>query len=217
MNQKSVYKVLGVTTLFLSGCATMTPQRVNDMANEANSQKSELINQLNHLFDLEANLQNQFEETLANDPEMDSISEGSSQVIENIEQRQDTIEEIEGLNNDLQGNAESFINYEEEELDQASVNSLGENIQSFNQMLDEYINNYTTSLDTQRQYFESISQDDATIEDFTQGIDTVNQEHKELAQQATNLEEPLNEIDAQLLQLINQTEQHLEGENENGE
>lgn len=196
--------ILSASALIISGCSSTS---VDAAASELNTQQEELTTHLNELFESESNLQTTFEDSLANDPELTTFSDGSASVFENIEQRSDLLNTIEDLNSDMRSNVENLAEYEGENLDNESVQSIGESYLALNDNITEYTEAYSTALESQESYFDMIGSEEATYQEFTDGINTVNEEQQTLQDTAQTIDDQLVELQPQLNEVITATEE----------
>jgi len=201
--KKIIPFIIGALPLIVSGCS---PTSVNGAASELNTQQDELTTHLNELFETESNLQTTFEDSIEEDPELATFSDGNAAVFDNIEQRNDYIDTIENLNNDMRSNVERLAEYEGENLDNESVQSVGENYLALNDNITKYTESYTTALENQESYFDMIGSEEATYQKFIDGINTINEEQQTLQDTSQTINEQLVELQSQLNDVIAATE-----------
>lgn len=195
--------MLSASALIISGCSSTN---ADASASELNTQQDELTTHFNELFESESNLQSSFEDSLANDPELTTFSNGDASVFDNIEQRNDLIDTIEDLNSDMRSNVENLAEYEGENLDNETVQSVGANYLTLNDTITEYTESYTAALENQESYFDGIGSEEATYQEFTDGINTINEEQQTLQDTAQTIDDQLVELQPQLNEVIAATE-----------
>ncbi|MCD8505959.1 MAG: YkyA family protein [Alkalibacterium thalassium] len=202
IRKRWTYLAVSSTALLLAGCDD--GENLEDMQEarkELDRLRTETADELNHLYDLETDLQNSFSETLESDDELTTLGDGSSPVFENIESREAVLENIAAHEEEMSKHQSTLDTYEGELLDQSEIDAVMSDVDTFTDQLIQYRENYQAALSSQDSYFTSLSDDGATYEDFVDGIQSINDERDELREYLLVLDETLVDFGESLDQL----------------
>ncbi|SDJ60812.1 YkyA family protein [Alkalibacterium thalassium] len=202
IRKRWTYLAVSSTALLLAGCDD--GENLEDMqeaTQELDRLRTETADELNHLYDLETDLQNSFSETLESDDELTTLGDGSSPVFENIESREAVLENIAAHEEEMSEHQSTLDTYEGELLDQSEIDAVMSDVYTFTDQLSQYRENYQAALSSQDSYFVSLSENGATYEDFVDGIRSINDEHDELREYLLVLDETLVDFGESLDQL----------------
>lgn len=177
----------------LAGCDTGVADAM-DITEQLETTEKTIVDQLNTITSQEANLQTEFETTLAEDEELSTLSDGSAPVFENIGTRQTSLESLQVATDELKTHAEELTALEGGELPQEEITTLSDDMATLTSSLDAFIAQYGESLEQQEAYFTSLTAEDATYETLSSGLEQINTSHS-----ADN--ELLTELDNNLVQL----------------
>lgn len=177
----------------LAGCDTGVADAM-DITEQLETTEKTIVDQLNTITSQEANLQKEFESTLAEDEELSTLADGSAPIFENISTRQTSLESLQVATDELKTHAEDLTALEDGELPQEDITSLSDDMSTLTSSLDAFINQYSESLEQQEDYFTSLSAEDATYETLSSGMEQINTDH-------SNNNELLTELDSHLVQL----------------
>ncbi|MDZ7835909.1 MAG: hypothetical protein U5K84_11885 [Alkalibacterium sp.] len=86
-NKKWAMLSLAAMPLLLAGCDSENLDTMQEATDGIEQVSTEAVENLNQLFETEAQLQEQFTETLETDEDLATLSDGSSPVFENIDAR----------------------------------------------------------------------------------------------------------------------------------
>ena len=202
IRKRWTYLAVSSTALLLAGCDD--GENLEDMqeaTQELDRLRTETADELNHLYDLETDLQNSFSETLESDDELTTLGDGSSPVFENIESREAVLENIAAHEEEMSEHQSTLDTYEGELLDQSEIDAVMSDVDTFTDQLSQYRENYQAALSSQDSYFVSLSENGATYEDFVDGIQAINDERDELREYLLVLDETLVDFGESLDQL----------------
>ncbi|GEN50721.1 YkyA family protein [Alkalibacterium pelagium] len=202
IRKRWTYLAVSSTALLLAGCDD--GENLEDMqeaTQELDRLRTETADELNHLYDLETDLQNSFSETLESDDELTTLGDGSSPVFENIESREAVLENIAAHEEEMSEHQSTLDTYEGELLDQSEIDAVMSDVDTFTDQLSQYRENYQATLSSQDNYFVSLSENGATYEDFVDGIQSINDERDELREYLLVLDETLVDFGESLDQL----------------
>lgn len=192
---KKIISAIGFVGLgsILVGCDTSAADAM-DITEQLETTEKTIVDQLNTITSQEANLQSEFETTLAEDEELTTLADGSAPVFENIATRNTSLESLQVATDELKTHAEDLTALESGDLPQEEITNLSEDMSALTTSLDDFIAQYGDSLEQQETYFTSLTAEDATYETLSSGIEQVNTNHS-----ADN--ELLTALDNNLVQL----------------
>lgn len=195
MRETSRYILLGIGSgvLLLGGCADRAEQ-VSAVSESIDTQTSEVVSQLNTLIQTETDLQPAFESTLAEDEDLSSLSDGSSEVFANIDTRKETLQTIEEQSDNLSEHYRALTEEENQELPEAELNAVVASLEKAAESLQDFTAHYASALENQTHFFESLAGEDASYETMANGIEAVSDEDETSKQQLLNLDETLSEL-----------------------
>jgi len=205
---------IGLTTslLLLAACTGVSVEDVGEATDTLDTRFQEIIDTNNQLSETEAQMNEQFETTLAEDAELTSLEDGTASVIENIDSREATLQEAENQAADISEQAEFIGTYEGEDLPADTLQQVSDDLQAFSEHLDEYYTLYQDNLDSQRDYLNQIASDEANYEDFTNGIDSTNENYQTLQESKIELDNSLAEFESHL----STVQEHIQNASEDG-
>lgn len=215
MSKLSRYILAGAsagTLVLLGGCASRAEEALT-ITESIQANQSELVTELNSILQTENSLQDAFETTLAEDEELTSLSDGSSEVFTNIESRRTSLETVDEKATQLEENHTSLAEGDNTDLPESEVNALLDSLEQTTSTLDEYTSHYAGTLDTQTQFFESLAADDASYETMAQGIETVVSEDETTQQYVLDLDGQLNTLQETNQTLMDTLNSMLESDN----
>lgn len=202
IRKRWTYLAVSSTALLLAGCND--GENLEDMqeaTQELDRLRTETADELNHLYDLETDLQNSFSETLESDDELTTLGDGSSPVFVNIESREAVLENIAAHEEEMSEHQSTLDTYEGELLDQSEIDAVMSDVDTFTDQLSQYRENYQAALSSQDSYFVSLSENGASYEDFVDGIQSINDERDEHREYLLVLDETLVDFGESLDQL----------------
>lgn len=204
---------LSAASLFMASCDDgENIEEMHEATLEIDRIKNETIEGLNELYALENDLQERFSETLETDTDLATLADGSSPVFANIASRQEIINQLETNQDELGTNKDTLDTYEGEQLQQQEVDDVTAQVDTFNEHLSSYREMYQLSLDNQRVYFTSLSDEEATYDDFVEGIQSVNEERQSVREHLLELDDELVVLDESVQTLMNTMEELLNEE-----
>ena len=202
IRKRWTYLAVSSTALLLAGCDDgENLEGMQEATQELDRLRTETADELNHLYDLETDLQNSFSETLESDDELTTLGDGSSPVFENIESREAVLENIAAHEEEMSEHQSTLDTYEGELLDQSEIDAVMSDVDTFTDQLSQYRENYQAALSSQDSYFVSLSENGASYEDFVDGIQSINDERDELREYLLVLDETLVDFGESLDQL----------------
>lgn len=202
-------------SLTLVGCASTVENIINATEN-IDTFTSEITTEFNSIKDLESEVQASFEDSLQNDAELESFANESAPVFENIDLRQESLDAIKASTEDLEKVQKNLADFDDDQFDGETINDMITNLNSTLQVLNSYNENYQTYLDTQKEYFNALGQDDPTYETFIEGIEQMGDLDQQLIEIENDLNNQLADLQASAKQARDKAielQQQEEGEN----
>lgn len=190
--------LLAGSMLMLSACASYDLDNMQDLSVTLEDETEELVNEFNTLYDLETELLSTFESDLDADQDLATFNNNNAAVFENVSQREETLSSITDLNKNLIEHADFLANYDSAELNPEEPKALSNQLTELTDVITSYTTDYTTALENQTTYFESLGKNDATAETFIDGIDHINNEHEQLFKQSKEINESFGETLSEL-------------------
>jgi len=200
---------LSSSLLLLAACTGVSVEDIDEATNSLDTTFQEIVDTNNQLSDTETQMNEQFETTLAEDDELATLEDGSASVVENIDNRETTLQEAENQAADITEQAEFIGTYEGEDLPADMLQQVSDDLLAFSEQLDEYYARYQDNLDSQRDYLNHIASEDANYEDFTNGIDTTNENYQSLQESKVQLDNNLAEFENHLATVQNEVQNAL--------
>lgn len=184
--------LLGISTA-LASCDTGFAQ-AEDITAQIETEESTIVEKLNAITSKEASVQSEFEKTLTEDEELSTLKDGSASIFENIETRQTDLDSLKESSENLKTHLDELTKIDNEELPDEELTAVEDNLKTVKSTLDQFIEQYSGSLEEQEKYFQSLTAEDATYQTLESGIEQINGSHA-----GTN--DLLIQLDGQLVQL----------------
>ncbi|MGO1918430.1 MAG: YkyA family protein [Alkalibacterium gilvum] len=200
---------LSAIPILLAGCDSENLDSMQEATSEIERIADDTVNELNKLAETETELQEQFNETLETDGELSTLKDESSPVFENIEKREDILNELKNITEDFQSQQDVLKSYEGELLDSSEIKDVNTAVDDFETNLMNYTESYNQSLTDEREFFSDISKDEATYQDFVDGIKSLNDKRENLNEPLMTLDNTLVTMDEQLKTLQSSIETEL--------
>lgn len=200
---------LSAIPILLAGCDSENLDSMQEATSEIERIADDTVNELNKLAETETELQKQFNETLETDGELSTLKDESSPVFENIEKREDILNELKNITEDFQSQQDVLKSYEGELLDSSEIKDVNTAVDDFEANLMNYTESYNQSLTDEREFFSDISKDEATYQDFVDGIKSLNEKRESLNEPLMTLDNTLVTIDEKLKPLQSSIETEL--------
>lgn len=218
MMAKKINLMLGFATsaLILSGCSGMSVEDVKESTDIIQSSFEDVIKTHDELVQHEMNMNEQFEEVLAQDEELTTIQDESASVSQNIMERQTILEKLNDPVDKINEQAEVLSTYEGDELSEDSIQKIVDTFTTFTGTIESFSTEYEQSLETQKDYLNQISAEESDYEEFSNGLDTVNENYLalqdftvEFDSELVNVESELNELQNQVASLLEETDEEV--------
>ncbi|MFC3418524.1 YkyA family protein [Salinicoccus hispanicus] len=173
MRKRSVLSGAAVSILLLSGCSNDIESIQQALADTEEKQNS-TVAELQQVIELESQLQSAFQTDISEDEDLSSFTDGSAAVFNNIDERKQSVENLESISSELSEQTERFAEIDVQSVSEETVNDVTDTLGSLSGSVDEFAATYEADLEQQASYFESLGQDDTTYETFETGIASIN-------------------------------------------
>lgn len=210
--KKWVMLTLSAVPIVLAGCDSENLEEVQEATNEIERITDEAVEDINTLAETEMQMQDLFSETLATDEDLATLRDESSPVFENITAREEILADLEAVENDMETQQEILATYDGESIDLEQIEQVDTVVDDFEVSLSTYIDAYSETLSSEREFLTSISDEEATYEEFVNGISTLNEERESLREPLMNMDEILVDLDERLTELQTSIEEQLSEE-----
>lgn len=206
MMAKKINLMLGFASsaLILSGCSGMSVEDVKDSTDIIQSSFENVIKTHDELVQLEMNMNEQFEEVLAQDEELTTIQDESASVSQNIIERQTILENLNDPVEKIYEQAEVLNGYDGDELSNDTLKGIVDTFTTFTVSIENFSAEYEQSLEAQKDYLNKIADEESNYEDFSNGLDAVNENYLALQELTTSFDEELVHFESELNNLQNQ-------------
>lgn len=198
------------SALILSGCSGMSAEDVKESTDIIQSSFEDVIHTHEELVQQEMKMDEQFEEVLAQDEELATIQDESSNVSQNILERQTILETLKNPIETIYEQAEVLNAYDGDELSQDTLKSIVDTFTTFTVTIESFAAEYSESLETQKNYLNQIASEEANYEDFSNGLVVVNEDYLALQELTQSFDAELIEFETELNDLQTQVSALLE-------
>lgn len=181
------------SALVLSACSNQL-NSAQKSAENIQTKTDEMITEFDAIAANEAELQGQFESTLAEDAELATFADESSPVFENITNRKESVDTLGQLNEDLQSDVERLSGLDEAELPANEIQAVTDSTNQLISQLETYVESYDQALTSQSDYFKSLASEDANYETFSSGMQEINEQDQSITELATEIESSMADV-----------------------
>ncbi|MCG1009464.1 YkyA family protein [Salinicoccus sp. ID82-1] len=173
MKKRKLLSGAAVSIMLLSACSNDI-ESIQQALDGSEEKQASAVSELQQVMELESQLQNAFQTGISEDEDLSSFSDGSAAVFTNIDERKQALENLDGISSELTEQKEKFAEIDVQSVSEETVDEVENTIQSLNESIDAFAAKYGEDLEQQRDYFESLGQDDTTYENFKTGIESIN-------------------------------------------
>lgn len=159
--------------LVLSGCANEL-ENVQKQIDGVEETKAEMIGSLNAINQYESDMQADLDASLIDDEELSALKNGSAVVFENIDNRQEEVDQMENQLKDFKKSAEDLKSFDDESLPLGSIQSVLQPMEMMIEQLDTYLPAYKDQLASEQETFEAFGADDADFNTLFEGFESLN-------------------------------------------
>ena len=196
--------LLGVSAI-LVGCNS-GETKVVEASQKVEKQENILVEYINEIASEESKLQSLFSETLTEDKELKSMQDSSSAVFKNIDNRVVSLDLIDEATIEISNQAETLKDLKVKKIPEKDVKNFQKKSKEVARSLADWSDDYEKYLVKEREYFQSLSSDEATYETFSEGIEAINEQHKESNKKLSTIDKQLSDLSAVRISVAKQLE-----------
>ena len=202
MSKKLYLSLTLSSSLILTACGSrVSVKDVEESADELNTSLENIVEANHQLNESELAMDNHFSTVLAEDKELTTLQDESASVMENVSEREMTVENINEYVETINDQANTLQNYEGTDLPEETIQQISDSLLDFTQQIEAYQERYIQSLAVQKDYLQDIASKEATYEEFIDGIDTVNEDYQSLQEETYALDEHFSKVAEQIDEL----------------
>ena len=184
MSKKLYLSLTLSSSLILTACGSrVSVKDVEESADELNTSLENIVEANHQLNESELAMDNHFSTVLAEDKELTTLQDESASVMENVSEREMTVENINEYVETINDQANTLQNYEGSDLPEETIQQISDSLLDFTQQIEAYQERYIQSLAVQKDYLQDIASKEATYEEFIDGIDAVNEDYQSLQEE----------------------------------
>lgn len=202
MSKKLYLSLTLSSSLILTACGSrVSVKDVEESADELNTSLENIVEANHQLNESELAMDNHFSTVLAEDKELTTLQDESASVMENVSEREMTVENINEYVETINDQANTLQNYEGTDLPEETIQQISDSLLDFTQQIEAYQERYIQSLTVQKDYLQDIASKEATYEEFIDGIDAVNEDYQSLQEETYALDEHFSKVAEQIDEL----------------
>ncbi|UJF14754.1 YkyA family protein [Jeotgalibaca sp. MA1X17-3] len=198
--KKNFKWLIVVGSILLAGCTNQI-QNVQKEVDLVSSEKEEIVVSLNTIQNKEMEIQGDFDESLLTDAELKNFQDESALVFENVESREEEVQKLKKVLEEVQTDVEDLNAFEEESLPLEQISSLTQTIEEINKIMDAYISTYENQLSEEKVVFQSLGEEEADFDTLYNGVDSLNEMSDQNLESLRPLADLFNQFDEQVNQL----------------
>lgn len=194
MKKRYLVTNLFAVSLFLTACGNNDVAEALESTSSVDTQKEQIVSNLNAITEQEKGLQGAFETTLSEDESLSTLADGTSGVFENMDTRSTALSELKEATTAMKDNQILLDEKTSDELPQEEMDQLTTSIEELTVTLDDYVTHYETVLTEQENYFTDLGKGEATYETLTAGMETINEQDSKTKELLLQLDQQLVEV-----------------------
>lgn len=193
MKNKKLSVLLMSSGLLLTACGQVTLEDMEKADTEIQKNNTEIIEKINHTQQLESEMKNVFNEAIQGE-DLKEISKPTSNVSKNIEERKNSIDEIDKYQEKLNAQLKTLESYDDKETKIKNKDEYIKSIKDLNKKIDSYQEHYNKSVQMQEKYLDTISKKDAKPEELIDGIEEINKDYVKLQEKLQSVDTNFQEV-----------------------
>lgn len=154
-----------------------------------------VVDHLNNIQTFEANLQNDWEDDIADDSTLANYAKKKGKVFENLQQRRDIQKQITKTLKVIRDDASHLSNLQDKNLPSVEIKIVSSNLQKIVDSITDYIKKSEEQLNNEQQFFVEISGNKLSNDDLREKIKVLNQAAIDRQKILEEINEPLTAID----------------------
>lgn len=194
MKKKYLVTHLFAVSFFLAACGNNDVAEALESTSSVDSQKEQIVSDLNAITEQEKSLQSAFETTLSQDESLSTLADGTSSVFENVATRSNSLSKLKETTASMKDEQILLDEKTSAKLPQDEIDRLTTSMAELTGTLEEYVTHYETVLAEQETYFTDLGKEEATYETLTTGMETINEHDSKTKEVLLQLDQQLVEV-----------------------
>ena len=186
--------LISASLLVFAACSN-TKKSAEKTVQEVQDTLPVVVDHLNNIQTLEANLQNDWEDDIADDSTLANYAKKKGKVFDNLQQRRESQKQITKTLKVLRDDAIHLSNLQDKDLPSVEITIVSSNLQKIVESLTEYIKKSEEQLNNEQKFFIEISGNKLSNDDLREKIKILNQAAIDRQKILEEINEPLTAID----------------------
>ena len=186
--------LISASLLVFAACSN-TKKSTEKTVQEVQDTLPVVVDHLNNIQTFEANLQNDWEDDIADDSTLANYAKKKGKVFENLQQRRDIQKQITKTLKVIRDDASHLSNLQDKNLPSIEIKIVSSNLQKIVDSITDYIKKSEEQLNNEQQFFVEISGNKLSNDDLREKIKVLNQAAIDRQKILEEINEPLTAID----------------------
>ena len=186
--------LISASLLVFAACSN-TKKSAEKTVQEVQDTLPMVVDHLNNIQTLEANLQNDWEDDIADDSTLTNYAKKKGKVFDNLQQRRESQKQITKTLKVIRDDAIHLSNLQDKDLPSVEITIVSSNLQKIVESLTEYIKKSEEQLNNEQKFFIEISGNKLSNDDLREKIKILNQAAIDRQKILEEINEPLTAID----------------------
>ena len=186
--------LISASLLVFAACSN-TKKSAEKTVQEVQDTLPVVVDHLNNIQTLEANLQNDWEDDIADDSTLANYAKKKGKVFDNLQQRRESQKQITKTLKVIRDDAIHLSNLQDKDLPSVEITIVSSNLQKIVESLTEYIKKSEEQLNNEQKFFIEISGSKLSNDDLREKIKILNQAAIDRQKILEEINEPLTAID----------------------
>ena len=186
--------LISASLLVFAACSN-TKKSAEKTVQEVQDTLPVVVDHLNNIQTFEANLQNDWEDDIADDSTLANYAKKKGKVFDNLQQRRESQKQITKTLKVLRDDAIHLSNLQDKDLPSVEITIVSSNLQKIVESLTEYIKKSEEQLNNEQKFFIEISGNKLSNDDLREKIKILNQAAIDRQKILEEINEPLTAID----------------------
>ena len=186
--------LISASLLVFAACSN-TKKSAEKTVQEVQDTLPVVVDHLNNIQTFEANLQNDWEDDIADDSTLANYAKKKGKVFDNLQQRRESQKQITKTLKVIRDDAIHLSNLQDKDLPSVEITIVSSNLQKIVESLTEYIKKSEEQLNNEQKFFIEISGSKLSNDDLREKIKILNQAAIDRQKILEEINEPLTAID----------------------
>ena len=185
--------LISASLLVFAACSN-TKKSAEKTVQEVQDTLPVVVDHLNNIQTFEANLQNDWEDDIADDSTLANYAKKKGKVFDNLQQRRESQKQITKTLKVIRDDAIHLSNLQDKDLPSVEITIVSSNLQKIVESLTEYIKKSEEQLNNEQKFFIEISGNKLSNDDLREKIKILNQAAIDRQKILEEINEPLTAI-----------------------